>query len=246
MNEKADKYFGALHPEYETLTPEEKSKLIRDRVFIRDHIEEIKSWYEEAVGHGAKEGDPRIIEEAIRMAKSKMYIKMLYPDYSKLNLADRQTMANDSFFIQNHVKEIESWYEEAVGHGAKEGDPSIIEEAIRMAKSKMYIKMLYPDYSKLNLADRQTMANDSFFIQNHVKEIESWYEEAVGHGAKEGDPSIIEEAIRIIKRKTKQITPQQIGNATKYAPIKAKTEAAQVESDKGTQEKGGEKLRYGN
>ena len=101
--------------------------------------------------------------------------------------------------------------------------------------------MLYPDYSKLNLADRQTMANDSFFIQNHVKEIESWYEEAVGHGAKEGDPSIIEEAIRIIKRKTKQITPQQIGNATKDAPIKAKTEAAQVESDKGTQEKGGEK-----
>ena len=181
MNEKANKYFEALHPEYETLTPEEKSKLIRDRVFIRDHIEEIKSWYEEAVGHGAKEGDPRIIEEAIRMAKSKMYIKMLYPDYSNL-------------------------------------DP----------------------------ADRETIANNRLFINDHVEEIESWYEEAVGHGAKEGDPSIIEEAIRIIKRKTKQITPQQIGNATKYAPIKAKTEAAQVESDKGTQEKGGEKLRYGN
>ena len=246
MNEKADKYFGALHPEYETLTPEEKSKLIRDRVFIRDHIEEIKSWYEEAVGHGAKEGDPRIIEEAIRMAKSKMYIKMLYPDYSNLDPADRETIANNRLFINDHVEEIESWYEEAVGHGAKEGDPSIIEEAIRMAKSKMYIKMLYPDYSKLDPADRETIANNSFFIQDHVEEIESWYEEAVGHGAKEGDPKIIEEAIRIIKSKTKQITPQQIGQATTNASVTIKQAVAQVENGEQVKGKEGEEVEENN
>ena len=181
MNEKADKYFGALHPEYETLTPEEKSKLIRDRVFIRDHIEEIKSWYEEAVGHGAKEGDPRIIEEAIRMAKSKMYIKMLYPDYSNL-------------------------------------DP----------------------------ADRETIANNRLFINDHVEEIESWYEEAVGHGAKEGDPKIIEEAIRIIKSKTKQITPQQIGQATTNASVTIKQAVAQVENGEQVKGKEGEEVEENN
>lgn len=79
MNEEADKYFGALHPEYETLTPEEKSKLIRDRVFIRDHIEEIKSWYEEAVGHGAKE-EKRAVENTnlpVEIKKETFFKKLI-------------------------------------------------------------------------------------------------------------------------------------------------------------------------
>ena len=108
-------------------------------------------------------------------------------------------------------------------------------------KADKYFEVLHPEYETLTPEEKSKLITDRDFISDHIEEIESWYEEAVGHGAKEGDPSIIEEAIRIIKRKTKQITPQQIGNATKDAPIKAKTEAAQVESDKGTQEKGGEK-----
>ena len=136
MEERVDKYFRMLHPEYETLTPEERSKLIGDRVFIRDHVDEIESWYEEAVGHVEGAEEPRIIEEAIRKAKSEMYKKMLYPDHSNLDSADRDTVIENVLFIDDHVDEIESWYEEAVGHGAEEGDPRIIEEAIRVAKSK--------------------------------------------------------------------------------------------------------------
>ena len=41
MKEKIDKYLRLLHPEYDTLSPEEQEKLTRDRTFIEEHLEEI-------------------------------------------------------------------------------------------------------------------------------------------------------------------------------------------------------------
>ena len=45
MNEKIEKYFNLLHPEYESLTPEEQAKLENDRNFIEEYLYEIDEMY---------------------------------------------------------------------------------------------------------------------------------------------------------------------------------------------------------
>ena len=49
MQEKVEKYFELLHPNYDSLSPEERFKLIGERSFIRENIDQIDRQFQEVI-----------------------------------------------------------------------------------------------------------------------------------------------------------------------------------------------------
>jgi hypothetical protein len=68
MNEKIDKYFKLLHPEYETLTPGEQLRTMRDKSFIEDHRDEIDEMYTTYVSQAERRGEEVNTQEVIKRA----------------------------------------------------------------------------------------------------------------------------------------------------------------------------------
>ena len=163
------------------------------------------------------------------MEKSNKYLKTLYPEYDTFTQEKKDKLQGIINFITNHIQEIENWYEEAVGHGAIEGDSKIIEEAIRMTKSQIYKKMLYPDHSQLDPADRNTVINNELFIDDHVEEIECKYEQIKQDSNRQNfsDQEILKSILEAMQ--SEYITTQQIGQMTINASSIDKINAQQVE-----------------
>ena len=74
---KTDKYFEILHPEYDTLTLGEKYKVIDDRAFIANHIDEIdKICKEHGIEHNGMTKQP-ILQEAIKRLREEIPVQRI-------------------------------------------------------------------------------------------------------------------------------------------------------------------------
>ena len=141
MNEKVDKYFELLHPEYATLTPGEQFKLMRDQAFIEDHIDEIDAECSELMAHdGATEVDTQVIQDAIRNVKSSVYKAMLYPDGLQAAQQDRQAVARHLAFMRDHIDEIDKQYTEYVHQAERKGEDINSREIINTILESMQQK----------------------------------------------------------------------------------------------------------
>ena len=66
MNEKIEKYFRILHPEYDSLSPKGKGDEISDKIFIEDNIDIIHRKFKEYVLGKDKAGRTVDEEEILR------------------------------------------------------------------------------------------------------------------------------------------------------------------------------------
>lgn len=64
-SEKADVYFKLLHPEYETSTPKEQSKLMDDKKIIEKHIGQIDEMYNTHISEAESRGEFFINEQEV-------------------------------------------------------------------------------------------------------------------------------------------------------------------------------------
>ena len=77
MNEKIEKYFKLLHPEYDGLEPGKQTELMDDRAFIANHIDEIdKICKEHGIEHNGMTEQP-ILQEAIKRLREEIPVQRI-------------------------------------------------------------------------------------------------------------------------------------------------------------------------
>lgn len=119
MQEKVEKYFELLHPDYDSLTPEERFKLMGEKSFIRENIEEIDKYYQESMQFGGESqqqgvNEKEIIEDAIKNIKVEKYFEMIHPNYDSLSPEERFKLMGEKSFIRQNIDQIDKQFQEAI------------------------------------------------------------------------------------------------------------------------------------
>lgn len=119
MDEKIEKYIRLLHPEYDTLTLEEQSKLMKDRKLIEENIERVDRYYKGCMepNSGAQsygQTEQQIIMYALMIIRYEKYFSLLHPEFDKLPLYEKigPEFDADRSIIVHNLEEIERLYEE--------------------------------------------------------------------------------------------------------------------------------------
>ena len=243
MNEKIEKYFKLLHPEYDGLEPGKQTELMDDRAFIAEHIDEIDKYYEGRMREGSlaqQNGltEQEIIANALREVKINKYFEILHPEYDTLTPGEKYEVIDDIGFIEEHIDEIDKYYEGCMREGSvaqQDGltEQEIIANALRIVKTDKYFEILHPEYDTLTLGEKYKVIDDRAFIANHIDEIDKICKEhGIEHNGMTKQP-ILQEAI---KRLREEIPVQRIGQATINTPTAAKKKAEQVENNENTRD----------
>ena len=131
MNEKVDKYFRLLHPEYDILEPGKQIELRADREFIAKHLDEIESYYEDCKDpkSGAQQeglSESEIVKNAIVYTKVEKFYRLAYGD-----LTPKERFGNNGrCFILEHLDEIEAYYEACIKEGSEAQQEGLTEQQI--------------------------------------------------------------------------------------------------------------------
>jgi len=96
--------------------------------------------------------------------------------------------------------------------------------AISHVKADKYMEILHPEYEQLTEEQQYELAQDKTFIIEHIEEIDELYAQTVSQAEVQGEVINKQEILRSILSglQPKQITPQQIGKATKDVSIEDK------------------------
>ena len=141
MEEKVGKYFYMLHPDYDSLQPEEKEKYSKDLQFISDNVEKVENYYSEYTKEGGLAGqvgleDKDIVHIAIRLSKADNYFSMLHPNYADLSQEEQRKLGKDIKIIDENIDEIDRFYEESKANGSDLTDQEIITKAVKEVEEK--------------------------------------------------------------------------------------------------------------
>ena len=214
MNEKIEKYFKLLHPEYDGLEPGKQTELMDDRAFIAEHIDEIDKYYEGRMREGSlaqQNGltEQEIIANALREVKINKYFEILHPEYDTLTPGEKYEVIDDIGFIEEHIDEIDKYYEGRMREGSlaqQNGltEQEIIANALREVKINKYFEILHPEYDTLTPGEKYEVIDDIGFIEEHIDEIDKYYEGCMREGSvaqQDGltEQEIIANALRIVK-----------------------------------------------
>lgn len=142
---KIDKYFNLLHPEFDSLTPSEQARLIDEKIFISNNIEDIDKFYhasKKPTAHAYQEGfsDQKILSIAVNRKKIDNYFNLLYPDFDSLTPSEQAGLIDERIFIANNIDEIDEYYHNAIFSTYEELSESrkqeILQNAVNTAKQK--------------------------------------------------------------------------------------------------------------
>ena len=107
---RADEFFRILHPEFDELSQEEQSKLMRDKDIILENIDELILFYEKLDRKDDKE-NLDTIKFFIDMKKTEKYFKLMYPEYHELPMLMQFKLLEEQEFIKEHIDEIDLYYQ---------------------------------------------------------------------------------------------------------------------------------------
>ena len=254
MHEKVDNFYTLA---YGDLTPEEKlEKGHKNRMFILENLDKIEAYYDDCMKEGSiaqQEGltESEIVKDAITHVKVEKFYELAYGD-----LTPEEKFKNgytNRMFILENLDEIEAYYDDCMKEGSiaqEEGltESEIVKDAITHVKVEKYYELAYG-----NLTPEEKFKNGytRIFIIEHLDEIEAYYDEYMKEGSgaqhdKKTEQQIVQQIIDELR--TKQITPQQIGQSTISASTIAKKNAEKVETGEKTldKDKEGEEVGDGN
>ena len=145
MNEELiNKYFKMLHPDFDTLTPGKQLKLMEDRNFIVENIDEIDSYYQDCKKPGSYAydkglDDQEIISRAVKNKKVDRYFEMLHPDFDTLTPGEQFRLMDEKNFIIEHIDEIDVFYQNAILNNGRDEEYSgkeILQSALDNARQE--------------------------------------------------------------------------------------------------------------
>lgn len=112
---KSDRYFELLHPEFETLTPEEEFETMRDMAFIAEHIGEIDRKFQDIVRNKEKN-----CEEINKQAIIKSVIEGIKDLQTRFSVQQiGKATKNASIIAKKEVEQVEN---ENTRYNIKEGE----------------------------------------------------------------------------------------------------------------------------
>ena len=233
MNEELiSKYFKMLHPDMDALTPGEQLKLMEDRDFIAENIDEIDSYYQDCKKPGTyayEKGldDQEIISMAVKDKKVDRYFEMLHPDMDTLTPGEKFRLMKDKDFIAENIDEIDSYYQDCKKPGTyayEKGldDQEIISMAVKDKKVDRYFEMLHPDMDTLTPGEKFRLMKDKDFIAENIDEIDIFYQNAILSNNRDEEYSskeILQSALDNARQEKTSITPSDIEQSTQNVRV---------------------------
>ena len=176
MNEKIEKYFNLLHPEYESLTPEEQAKLEGDRNFIEDHLYEIDEMYISLYESGRNQSN-MMMPLIMSLLRTRNYLDILHPEYKNLNKKEQLSSkyVYDEEIISDNIDEINEKYHSLYESG--KNPEEIMRIIMSYFRTKYYFNKLHPEYESVSKEEqwRSQYVTDEKIISDNIDEINEKY-----------------------------------------------------------------------
>lgn len=172
---KFDEYVKLLYPYYDSLSEENKIIANEDIKILERKFRIIDDKFCKCTEMQNNDNSKyEILKEIIAVERAKSYFDRIYPNYEKLNPAEKQkALINKKILIEN-LHDIEMQIKESYNNIEFEKiDREMLLKFINIIKTKTYFKILYPDFKKLDENGKCKASKDKIIISNNIDKVES-------------------------------------------------------------------------